>query len=156
MKQKIRDKRALYTNTAGVVHGSAVAKMYITSCIGLQVGISNAENCCKRKGGMLHDAVIFSVKKFSSGLLRFTIVRNVLPCLPTWRTFQRIESSIAGYFSTILSFVPVRGLFKHTLQFPPPPTTISKGKTNSVTAKNRGHLAMNICGDLQYFYTAHP
>jgi hypothetical protein len=28
---KIRDKRALYTNTAGVVHGSAVAKMYITS-----------------------------------------------------------------------------------------------------------------------------
>ena len=61
MKQKNRDKRALYTNTAGGVHSTAVAKMYVTSYIGLQVGISNAENCCKIKGGMLHDAVRISV-----------------------------------------------------------------------------------------------
>jgi len=105
MKQKIRDKRALYTNTAGAVHGTVVAKMYITSCIGLQVGISNAENCCKRKRGMLQEAVIFSVKKFGSGILGLTILRNVLPYLPTQRTFLRTESSSAGYFSTILSFV---------------------------------------------------
>jgi hypothetical protein len=96
MKQKVRDKRAVYTNTAGVVHGSAAAKMYLTSCIGLQVGISNAENCCKRKRGILHDAVIFNVKKFSSGLLGLTIFRNVLPYLPTQSTLQRIESSSAG------------------------------------------------------------
>ena len=41
--------------------------------------------------------------------------------------------------------------------YPPvPPTTILKGKTNSVTVKNCGHLVMNIYSNLQYFYTAHP
>jgi hypothetical protein len=50
MKQEVRDERALYTNTAGVMHGSAAANMYITSCTGLQVSVMQ-ETAAKENAG---------------------------------------------------------------------------------------------------------